>query len=98
MDRPLKAYAAKRRQDAGAPLELHPATSRMLQAEAARQTPRARGAAQSWAGLLTGWLPRLAGAAVLCAFLGLIGWMLWRGIRCWIPHRQLKAIAPDEAE
>ncbi len=78
MDRPLKAYAAKRRQDAGAPLELHPATRRMLQAEAARQAPGTRGEALSWTRLLIGWLPRLAGAAVLCTFLGLIGWALFQ--------------------
>ena len=32
----LQSYSRKRREDAGAPLEMHPATCRMLQGEAAR--------------------------------------------------------------
>src|SRR5262245_9138893 len=43
MDEMLKAYAEKRRQEAGAAIELHPATRQMLQAEMARtykQVPR----------------------------------------------------------
>jgi hypothetical protein len=36
IEKTLKAYAERRRQQAGAPLELHLATRRMLQAEAAR--------------------------------------------------------------
>jgi hypothetical protein len=39
MDELLKSYAKKRRADAGAPLELHPATRRMFQSEAARLRP-----------------------------------------------------------
>jgi type II secretory pathway pseudopilin PulG len=35
----LRAYAKKRRADAGDPLKLHPATRRILQGEAARRTP-----------------------------------------------------------
>jgi hypothetical protein len=40
MEKTLKAYAERRRQQAGAPLELHPATRRMLQGEAARRHSR----------------------------------------------------------
>src|SRR5437762_2364855 len=32
----LKSYARKRREDAGAPIEMHPATRKMLQAEVAK--------------------------------------------------------------
>jgi hypothetical protein len=39
----LRRYAKKRRDDAGAPLELHPATRRLLQGEVARQFPKADG-------------------------------------------------------
>src|SRR5712664_2452194 len=39
MDELLKSYAKKRREDAGAPLELHPATRRLLQSEVARLGP-----------------------------------------------------------
>lgn len=41
MDKLLKSYAHQRRDEAGAPFELHPATRAMLQAEVARATPRA---------------------------------------------------------
>lgn len=36
IEKGLRAWARRRREDAGAPLELHPATRRLLQAEAAR--------------------------------------------------------------
>lgn len=65
MDEMLKAYAEKRRQEAGAAMELHPATRQMLQAEVARtykQAPKA-----SWLqGVLTLW-PRVAFAAACLA-------------------------------
>ena len=38
----LRRYAKKRRDEAGAPPELHPATRRLLQGEVARQFPKAR--------------------------------------------------------
>jgi len=40
MDELLKAYAERRRKEAGAPLVMHPATRQMLQAEVARVTSR----------------------------------------------------------
>ena len=43
-DRPieklLRRYAKTRRDEAGAPLELHPATRRLLQGEVSRQFPK----------------------------------------------------------
>lgn len=58
MDELLKAYADKRRQESGAPMELHPATRHLLQGEVARTYGGPR--RQSWlAGLLTYW-PRVA--------------------------------------
>jgi hypothetical protein len=36
----LRAYAKKRRADAGDPLKLHPATRRLLQGEVARRNPK----------------------------------------------------------
>jgi hypothetical protein len=41
MEKLLRAYAKKRRAQAGGPLKLHPATRRMLLAESARATPKA---------------------------------------------------------
>ena len=74
MDAPLRACARKRREDAGAPLELPPATRRRLQAEVARthggiaRAPRA-----GWRGLLAFW-PRLALATALFLVLGAVVW------------------------
>ena len=65
----LRSSAEKRREEAGAPLELHPATRRLLQGEVARRFPKPSpqpGPAEGFLGRL--W-PRLAwglaGAAVL---------------------------------
>lgn len=58
MDELLKAYADKRRQDAGAPLELHPATHRLLQGEVARVY--AKGSTGSWVHRLLLYWPRIA--------------------------------------
>ena len=41
IEKMLRAYAQKRRADAGGPLSPHPATRRLLQAEAARRAPEA---------------------------------------------------------
>jgi hypothetical protein len=43
IEKELKAYASKRRAEVGAPLELHPATRRLLHGEIARTTSRAPG-------------------------------------------------------
>ncbi len=64
-DELLKAYADKRRQDAGQPLELHPATRRLLQAEAARLRPSSGQRGYSWREMLVMFWPRMAFAAVL---------------------------------
>jgi hypothetical protein len=62
----LKACAQKRRAEAGAPLEMHPATRRMMQGEVARQTARAPRAGGLLARFLAELRPRLAfGGAVL---------------------------------
>src|SRR5687768_9917112 len=58
MDELLKAYAEKRRQDAGAPLELHPATRRLLQGEVARVY--AKGSSGSWLHRVLLYWPRMA--------------------------------------
>lgn len=39
MDDLLKAYAKKRRDEAGAPMAMHPATRRLLQSEVAKLKP-----------------------------------------------------------
>lgn len=51
----LRRYAKKRREDAGAPLEMHPATRRLLRGEVARQYGKAGGEKAS----SSGWLAAL---------------------------------------
>ncbi|MBI5396088.1 MAG: hypothetical protein HZA91_12395 [Verrucomicrobia bacterium] len=58
MDDALKAYAKQRRQRAGEPFEMHPATRRMLQGEVARTLGK-RAATARWDTLRL-WWPRLA--------------------------------------
>ncbi|HKQ39545.1 MAG TPA: hypothetical protein VJ063_15820 [Verrucomicrobiae bacterium] len=65
MDETLKAYAAKRRQETGAPLELHPATRQMLQAEVARAYKQTREG--SWLQRLIAFWPRVAFATACVA-------------------------------
>ena len=65
MDEMLKAYADRRRQEAGPALELHPATRQMLQAEVTRtykQAPQ-----RSWLQRMITFWPRVAFAATCLA-------------------------------
>lgn len=65
----LRAYARKRREAAGTPLELHPATRRMLQGEVARQYGQPTGEREAWWKTLPALWPRLAFAAATLAVL-----------------------------
>jgi len=78
MDDLLKAYAKKRRDEAGEPLEMHPATRRLLQAEAAKLRPKAPEQSKSWFSLLLMFWPRYAFAAALFVVLGLVTWSLFQ--------------------
>jgi len=72
----LKSYAAKRRDDAGAPLALHPATRKLLQSAVARQHSPPAKANESWLRRLAGFWPRLAMATSLLVVLGFLAWGL----------------------
>ena len=78
MDDLLKAYAKKRRDEAGEPLEMHPATRRLLQAEAAKLQPKAPEQSKSWFSPLLMFWPRYAFAAALFAVLGLVTWSFFQ--------------------
>jgi hypothetical protein len=65
----LRAAAQKRRDEAGAPLELHPATRRLLQGEVARQLAKPERAARSFPQLLARLWPRFALGVALFAVL-----------------------------
>ncbi len=68
MDALLKASAKRRQEEAGAPLELHPATRTMLQAEVSRSYPETHERKKSDASLFSILWPRLIfGGAFLAA-------------------------------
>jgi hypothetical protein len=74
MDAALKAYARKRRQDAGAALEMHPATRRLLQGEVAHLHGRGKKTSSG-----SGWLrflPRIGFALSIAIVLGVVYWSL----------------------
>jgi hypothetical protein len=72
----LRAAAKKRRDEAGAPLELHPATRRLLQGEAARKFARAQGASRSLLQGLSQLWPRFAWGVGMLAVLAVAVWLL----------------------
>src|SRR5436305_13435790 len=70
----LKSYAKKRRDEMGAPIELHPAVRKMLQGEVARQRPTPPADRKSIFSVLLQFWPRfaVAGAAVVLLSLVLV--------------------------
>ena len=78
IEKALRAVARRRREQPGAPVEIHPATRRLLQGEVARQKGRGQPGAGFWPKLLWGSWPRLAfNVSLLIAFLLAAGvWLL----------------------
>lgn len=76
----LRRYAEKRRDEAGAPVELHPATRRLLQGEVTRQFPRRAAASDgeptTFAKILVGWRTRWVWALPVLVVLGVAVWAL----------------------
>jgi hypothetical protein len=72
----LRAAAKKRRDEAGASFELHPADRRLLQGEVARRFTKPQPAARSLAALLGQLWPRFAWGVGILAVLGLSAWLL----------------------
>ena len=75
----LKAWAQKRRADAGAPLELHPATRRMLQGEVARRTAKMPRPANVFLRFFSLLRPQLAFGVAILAVLLVATWALLPG-------------------
>ena len=76
----LESYSRKRREDAGAPLEMHPATRRMLQGEVTREHGKPGGGSSAsprpwWKALLL-FGPKYAGAIGMFAILALGVWVV----------------------
>ena len=72
----LRAAAKRRRDEAGAPLELHPATRRLLQGEVARTFTKPKRETRSFAEALGQLWPRLAWGMAILAVLVVAGYML----------------------
>ncbi len=75
IEKMLKAAAEKRRRAAGAPLELHPASRRLLHGEVARHYRQPPPAGFAWRDFLARHRWRIAWAAGLTVVLGLGLWM-----------------------
>jgi hypothetical protein len=77
IERVLRAFARKRREQAGGPLALHPVNRRLLQEEVARQQQPANRKVSRW----DWWTsPRLAGALAAVILIGSCGaFLLFRG-------------------
>src|ERR1017187_9333892 len=72
----LRAAAKKRRDEAGAPLELHPATRRLLQGEVARTFAKPKPETRTFSEVLGQLWRRFAWAAAICAVLVVAGYIL----------------------
>ena len=72
----LRAAAKKRRDEAGAPLELHPANRRLLQGEVARRFAKPKRETRSFSEVLGQLWPRLAWGVALFAVLAVAGYLL----------------------
>ena len=76
----LRRYTKKRRDDAGTPVELHPATRRMLQGEVARRFPKRAAAGEegspAFAHILKSWRTRWVWVLPVLIVLGVGVWML----------------------
>jgi hypothetical protein len=87
----LQSYSRKRREDGGAPLEMHPATRRMLQGEVARQgrlgAPSPTVSRPWWKALLL-FGPKYAGALGMFAILALGVWVITQQDRQSVRVRQ----------
>src|ERR1039458_3062457 len=73
----LRAAAKKRRDEAGAPLELHPATRQLLQGEVGRTYAKSKRESRSFIEVLGQLWPRVAGGVAIFALLVLAGYILF---------------------
>src|ERR1035437_9972074 len=79
IERLLRAAAKKRRDESGAPLELHPATRRLLQGEVARKYAKPGREKRGFAEMLGQLWPRFAVGAAIFAVLALAVYVLVPG-------------------
>ncbi len=72
----LREAARKRADDVGAPLDLHPATRRVLQGEVTRKFAKEPPKGSAWMESLSLLWPRLAWAAAILVVMGLVVWVM----------------------
>jgi hypothetical protein len=72
----LRGAANKRRDEAGAPFELHPVNRRLLQGEVARQSAKPQHETHSFTDLLSQLWPRFVWGVAILAVLGVAAWLL----------------------
>ena len=76
IEKALRAFAKKRREEAGAPPELHPATRRLLQGEVSRRFGKGAREQRSFAQVLAGIWPKARWALAVSALLGILAAIL----------------------
>jgi hypothetical protein len=76
----LRRFAKRRREDSGKPMQLHPATRRLLQGEVARQFPRHKAEGSTSARESAGWWPRWAYALSVLAVVAVLSSLLLPGL------------------
>src|SRR6266571_108604 len=74
----LRRFAKKRRDESGPPLELHAATRRLLQGEVSRQSRKSSATEKTFAGRLKNFWPQLAWGTWIVLFVGFGAWMIFR--------------------
>src|SRR5262249_5816651 len=90
MDDLLRRYARQRRAEAGASVQVDPATRQLLQAEVARNfEASSRPASSGLIGILTLWPRLLVGAASLA--------IVVLGVGLWLRHEDQRELAVDRA-
>ena len=91
----LRDYSRKRKQEAGAPLEVHPATRKLLQGEIARKhAPRGRAAGPSVVWRLFQVWPRLVWGLAVLTVLGLMVALIVPSLK---PGKQETSYAQEES-
>ncbi|TAL03481.1 MAG: hypothetical protein EPO07_06190 [Verrucomicrobia bacterium] len=94
----LRRFAKKRRDEAGAPLELHPATRRLLQSEVSRQFRKTSATEKTSVGWLKNLWPQLAWGVWIVLFVGFGAWMIFRSPDRKFAVTELVQNAPSPSE
>src|SRR5436309_14226017 len=89
----LRAWAKKRRDDAGGPFEMHPATRRLLQGEVSRRFGKATSQSRSSSQFLVRLWPRMAWATVVAALMSVMAMIIVPALK---EKKDTTTLASDE--